>query len=173
MQEKFVRAILFSLLLLVSLGCNSLTQVSENRSTPTVQDTPTPTPTPGSPLPSPGARYKVTGKEGIATYSGIICDLEKPFSLKATTDYWEMDFELTPSSAHSGTFTITGTHFEAGPYTGEGTYVVSPLNEEMSQLSLNFTSLIQHLKYPGPVDINPGSYHPTLVPLDAWASDCK
>ena len=123
---------------------------------------------------SPG--YKVTGEEGDGqTYSGVVCDLEKPFTLKAKfQSWWEMDFVLTPTSASAGNFTMTGMHFETGPYTGEGVYTISPANEGTYQLALNFTTLIHHVEWPGPVDIlsqTPVSYHPTLIPLDTRECD--
>lgn len=118
---------------------------------------------------SPG--YKVTGQEGGNTYSGIICDLEKPFTLKANFEpWWEMNFELTPTSAQAGTFTITGAHYETGPYDGYGTYTISSVNEATSTLTLKFTTLMHHTSI-GSFDVNPGEYHPTLVPLDTQECD--
>jgi hypothetical protein len=117
----------------------------------------------------------VTGEVNGNSYSGVVCDLEKPFTLKAKfLSWWEMDFVLTPTSASAGNFTMTGMHFETGPYTGEGVYTISPANEGTYQLALNFTTLIHHVEWPGPVDIlsqTPVSYHPTLIPLDTRECD--
>jgi hypothetical protein len=75
--------------------------------------------------------YRVTGQEGQqqVTYSGLICDLAKPFTLTANTNWWEMTFQLTPASPpagssqagnpQAGTFTVTGIHNDVGPYAGE------------------------------------------------------
>ncbi len=180
-RRKIYSTVLFSLILLVILGCNPAAQGPNNQNTltPTPQDIPTLTLTSYSiellstdtptPTPTPLVRsYKVTGQEGINVYSGMIYDLENPFTIKANTQYWEMDFELTPTSSQAGTFTMTGTHYEAGPYDGEGTYTIGPMNAGTCQLSLNFTTLIHYLKWPGPVDLlsqGPISYHPILTLL--------
>lgn len=170
MQRKDLLAIMFGIVMLLSLGCNT-TQMPNSQNTPSTQDTPTPTPTPIN-LPNPVSHYKVMGQEGEqnVTYSGIICNLEKPFTLKANTNWWEMNFELTPTNSQTGTFTITGTHSEAGPYNGEGTYIIGPKNEGMSRLTLKFTTLIQDTSI-GSFDVNPGEYHPTLIPLDTRECD--
>jgi hypothetical protein len=119
--------------------------------------------------------YKVTGEINGNSYSGVVCDLEKPFTLKAKfLSWWEMDFELTPTSAQAGTFTMTGMHFETGPYTGEGVYTISPANEGTYQLALNFTTLIHHSDVFGAVDAlshGPISYYPTLIPLETRECD--
>lgn len=184
MQRKHRLAIMFSIVMLLSPGCNLATQLPNSRNTPTsytpqplpnsqntpsAQDTPTPTPIG---LPNPVSHYKVTGQEGEqnVTYSGIICNLEKPFTLKANTNWWEMNFELTPTNSQTGTFTITGAHYEAGPYNGEGTYIIGPINEGMSRLTLKFTTLIHDTSI-GSFDVNPGEYHPTLIPLDTRECD--
>jgi len=180
MQKRHLLAILFCVVVLVSLGCNPAIQLPNSQNTQSVQEIPTPTPTSYLPnpiysptpvyLPTPAPHYKVTGQNGETTYSGVACDLEKPFTFKANFEpWWEMNLELTPASAQAGTFTLTGTHRDAGPYTGEGVYTISPANEGTYQLTLNFTTFIQHLEWPGPVDLlsqGPISYHPTLVPFD-------
>jgi len=110
--------------------------------------------------------YKVTGQEGQqqVTYSGLICDLEKPFTLTASTNWWEMIFELTPASPQAGSFTVTGTHYDVGTYAGEGTYTVSSVNEQLSQLTLNFTTLTETTSL-GVITVTPSPYHVDLIPL--------
>lgn len=118
--------------------------------------------------------YKVTGTEGQqnVTYSGVICDLEKPFTLDATTEWWKLTFQLTPFSAEAGTFTVSGPQYDVGTLAGEGSYTISATSETESQLTLNFTNLTLSTSLDVHT-ITPPPYHVTLVPLDTRECDNK
>ena len=114
---------------------------------------------------SPG--YKVTGQYDGFTFSGVICDLEKPFKMKAVGPMWESNFEFTPANSMSGTFTVTGA-FSAGGITttAEGTYTVSPANDGTYQLILESPSGTYNTEWGSTGDMPGGSAPVTLTPLD-------
>ncbi len=156
--RKYQLTVLFSVVLLVSLGCNPATQLPHNQNTPSVQDTPTSyvpqllptsqntpsvqdtlTPTPTSFGPSlHDLSYKAVG-EGIS-YSGTICDLQKPFTLISKSPYNDFTVQFTPSSTEAGSFTIKGSMVGGVGTTyidGSGHYTVTSLGGRATQLILN------------------------------------
>ena len=69
--------------------------------------------------------YRATGQDGEVVYSGVICDLEKPFEVTGKHPLFTFPFRFVPSSATAGTasyqaswavINTTG----GGPYTIEG-----------------------------------------------------
>ncbi len=156
MPQKHEITILFSVVLLIGLGCNPTLQLPKSQSTPTLtpqaaltltptsyvphplpEDTQTPTPT-STPH---GLSYKAVG-EGIS-YSGTICDLEKPFTLISKSQYNDFTVQFTPSSTEAGSFTIKGSLFggAGGAGTtyidGSGHYTVTSGGGKATQLILN------------------------------------
>lgn len=73
--------------------------------------------------------YRAAGKTADLTYSGMVCDLEKPFTVKGSIIGYKFDF--TPTSATAGTVTISAagmmvTSEGGGSYTIEGADTDTP-----------------------------------------------
>ena len=117
--------------------------------------------------------YKVTGEyDGFTFSSGVICDLEKPFTFKANGPMWESNFETAPNNSVSGTFSVTGALTIGGVTTvSGGTYTISPANDGTYQLTLESPSgtFTTEQGYTG--DMPGGSATLTLTPLDTQECD--
>lgn len=119
---------------------------------------------------SPG--YKVTGQYDEFTFSGVICDLEKPFTFKANGPMWESNFEFTPTNSQSGTFIVRGALTIGGVTTvAEGTYTVSPANDGTYQLTLESPSGTYTTEQGHTGDMPGGTAPVTLTPLDTQECD--
>jgi hypothetical protein len=69
--------------------------------------------------------YAASGSDAPTVYSGVVCSLEKPFTVKGFNGAFETTNEFTPASALHGTAHLTGgwlgmTWIGDGPYTVEG-----------------------------------------------------
>lgn len=84
-----------------------------------------------------GRGYKAGGHEGQNDYSGVICDLEQPFTVNATSPYYELPIQLVPSSAEAGSFSYSYTFSGGGTATGQGLYTVNGDEAGAHQLILN------------------------------------
>lgn len=75
--------------------------------------------------------YRATGQTADTTYSGVICSLEKPFTVNANNPVIAYPFEFIPSSATNGTVSFKATipmlhAFGSGTYTIEGADTKTP-----------------------------------------------
>ena len=67
--------------------------------------------------------YRATGNQGALVYSGIICDLESPFSVTGTAPDYIYTYNFSPSSATGGTGSFSAAEYKLGAtgnYTVEG-----------------------------------------------------
>lgn len=89
-----------------------------------------------------GEAYKAIGQGGVESYTGLICDLEKPFTLKADIGAYNMTVNFKPSNKNSGFFDMSGT-IDLGnsvtSVTGAGPYTVKRVDGEATQLILTFS----------------------------------
>lgn len=75
--------------------------------------------------------YKATGSDGPTVYSGVICDLEKPFEVTGKHPIFTFPFKFVPSSATAGTASYATvasgiTAAQSGSYTIEGADTDTP-----------------------------------------------
>ncbi|MDQ2974910.1 MAG: hypothetical protein M3R69_05790 [Acidobacteriota bacterium] len=64
--------------------------------------------------------YSASGKEGDTVFSGVICDLEKPFTLTTNNPFMPL-FEFVPSSSTGGTWRYSYTNGVSGEGMGQYT----------------------------------------------------
>ena len=69
--------------------------------------------------------YKVSGQDGPVAYSGVVCDLERPFAVTGTHPLFEMTYNFVPSgpTAGSASYAVKWGPMNAaqsGPYSVEG-----------------------------------------------------
>jgi len=78
--------------------------------------------------------YRVSGQNSDMTYSGVICDLAKPFAITGTiAGSINYKFDFMPMSAAGGAFTMSGGgNLGAGVFKGHGsgTYTIEGLESE-------------------------------------------
>lgn len=75
--------------------------------------------------------YRVSGQDGPVTYSGVVCDLERPFSITGTHPLFEMTYNFVPSGPAAGTASYSVrwgsmSATQSGPYTVEGADTDTP-----------------------------------------------
>ncbi len=156
MRKEFVRAVLFCLLLLVSVGCGAPPSgLLTPTPTPGPAGTPTATPTKFVPGPLPGETqtptptatpagesYKAVYQEAVG-YSGTICDLGKPFTLVSQSAINDITVKFTPTGSEAGAFTLKGSLFGGAGGVGvtnidaTGEYTVTRAGGKATQLVLN------------------------------------
>jgi hypothetical protein len=72
--------------------------------------------------------YRATGNQGVA-YSGMICDLAKPFAVTGTAPDYIYTYNFSPSSATGGTGNFSAPEYKLGAtggYTVEGAETENP-----------------------------------------------
>lgn len=67
--------------------------------------------------------YKAIGTTADAQFSGVVCDLESPFTVNADVKIIQFALKFTPSSATNGTWTMSGS-MPMITGSGEGTYTI-------------------------------------------------
>ena len=85
--------------------------------------------------------YRASGRTGDLTYSGVICDLSKPFTVNGSLINYKFDF--FPTSAAAGAFTITaGGMLGAGQFAagGGGTYTIEGADTDKPRIVLTGSS---------------------------------
>ena len=114
-----------------------------------------------------GGAFTVTGQYDVFTFSGVICNLEKPFTIKANGPMWESNFEFTPANSQSGSFIVKGA-LSSGEVTSaaEGTYTIGPAINGAYQLILESPSGTYNTDWGITGDMPGGSAALTLTPLD-------
>jgi hypothetical protein len=110
-----------------------------------------------------GQGYKAIGQEGTQIYSGVICDLEQPFTVNATSPYYVLPIQLVPSSAEAGSFSYSYTFSSGATVTGQGRYTVNGDEAGAHQLILNVEDLIA--TFQGAEAHEAYQMHIDLVPL--------
>ncbi len=86
--------------------------------------------------------YKVSGTSHDETYTGVVCDLEKPFTVKGA-GLADFAFNFTPSSPMSGTVAYNAGYTPGGASAyeaGKGSYTVTGTDTEQPRITLNLTS---------------------------------
>ncbi len=68
--------------------------------------------------------YKATGQSRDSVISGVVCDLEKPFSLNAKDPLGSFDFNFVPANSTSGTVSWS-VNYHIASESGSGTYTVA------------------------------------------------
>ena len=116
------------------------------------------------------AGYKATGSWGGMTWSGTVCDLEKPFTINGNSQLTFI-FKFTPSSRTAGTASVGGGGMGVTLHDGSGTYTVTGLDTDSPRVALTMESFKG--SYPGVGTAEGGGTRIIqLVPLDANSNEC-
>jgi hypothetical protein len=109
--------------------------------------------------------YSASGKMGTTVFSGDICDLEKPFTIK-TNNQFLTSFEFVPSSPTKGTWSFSTKNGVVGG--GGGEYTITGTDTEKTGIELNGSSSAygQGPRTRTPTLSGSGPIHIDLVPLD-------
>jgi len=79
--------------------------------------------------------YRATGSDGPVVYSGVICSLEKPFTVTGTHPIFIFPFKFEPSSATAGTASYkTGSSGISA--SGSGSYTIVGLDTDTPRILL-------------------------------------
>jgi hypothetical protein len=81
-----------------------------------------------------GQGYRASGKVGTTVFSGDICDLKKPFTVKNNNQYMQ-SFEFAPSSPTAGTWSFSYKNGVVGR--GGGEYTIEGTETEKTAIVLN------------------------------------
>lgn len=108
--------------------------------------------------------YRAAGKTADLSYSGTICDLEKPFTVNGSVIGYKFNF--TPSSATGGKVTITAAGMMVTAE-GGGSYTIEGIDSDKPRIAVN-ASVAGH----SPVGSKTGSgtIYIDLIPL---TDECK
>lgn len=105
--------------------------------------------------------YKVSGKDGPVSYSGVVCDLAKPFDVTTTMGPMTFSTKFAPVNASSGIASWGATY--GGPRgIGSGPYNVEPSGDGY-KITLHMTS---SLTLAGKEAGGSGDVHIVLTPLE-------
>ncbi|HVQ36322.1 MAG TPA: hypothetical protein VMS31_02240 [Pyrinomonadaceae bacterium] len=111
--------------------------------------------------------YRATGRTADVVYSGVICSLDKPFTVIGTYAFGSVSFDFVPSSATSGT---AGYSVSPGgvKLTGSGIYTIEGVDSETPKI---LWSLSMNMSAPGASRSHGGTAPIDLVPLET--DECK
>jgi hypothetical protein len=112
--------------------------------------------------------YRATGQSFGMSYSGLICNLEQPFTIKGKT-MLDFTFHFTPSSTNAGSVAIEMVGY-GGTGEGGGTYTIQGLGTEKPRIEINgsYTG-----RFPQGSAVGSGPRLIDLVPLEANECDQK
>jgi hypothetical protein len=86
--------------------------------------------------------YRATGGTADVTYSGVICSLDKPFTVIGTYGFGNVPFKFVPSSATNGTASYS-VNPSGVQLTGTGTYTIEGVDTDSPKIvwsvSMNMT----------------------------------
>ena len=84
---------------------------------------------------SPGFKYSL--KPADVEYSGMICDLEKPFDWHAKHPIATMTIHFMPAEAHSGSLVIDGSYPPKITFDGSGTYELLDMDSKSPRMKIH------------------------------------
>ncbi|MFO1464065.1 MAG: hypothetical protein U1F66_09815 [bacterium] len=108
--------------------------------------------------------YRVDEQFGPTKWTGVICSLEKPFTLHGSHPVVKFTLEFTPSSVTSGSWSLKTSIAAPASAFGSGTYRIEGANAETPRLVLAGTDTVTAMGRTGTVSHNPGNVK--LIPLD-------
>ncbi len=83
--------------------------------------------------------YRASGQNGSVVYSGVICELEEPFSATGSHPLFSFPFKFVPTSAVAGTMSyVTGASGISAA--GTGTYTIEGADTENPRILVNSRS---------------------------------
>jgi hypothetical protein len=106
--------------------------------------------------------YRATGQEGGFVYSGVICSLDKPFTVNGT-GFRTDAYEFVPSSATAGTWSFN-TKWDIATFEGSGSYTIEGADTDKPRILLQGSG--SGTIPPGRVQGSGGTGHIDLVPLE-------
>jgi len=108
--------------------------------------------------------YRATGSGGGLTFSGTVCDLEKPFIINGQSQLTFI-FKFTPSSLTTGAVSVGGGGGGVTLHSVSGTYTVTGLDTDKPTIALSMESFKG--SYPGVGTAQgSGTRNIDLVPLE-------
>lgn len=106
--------------------------------------------------------YRASGQDGPVVYSGVICNLDKPFTVKGTHPMLVYPLKFVPSSTTGGTFSYA---VSSGMMSmeGGGTYTVEGLDTDKPHIVCKVSSTA---RIPTASSSGSGIGNIVLIPLD-------
>ncbi|MGH9901083.1 MAG: hypothetical protein ACRD68_04495, partial [Pyrinomonadaceae bacterium] len=84
--------------------------------------------------------YRATGQTADVVYSGMICSLEKPFTVTGTSPLVRYPFEFIPSSATAGTASFNA-RVSMITMEGSGSYTIEGANTNKPRIAMTMGSV--------------------------------
>jgi len=109
--------------------------------------------------------YRASGHAGDLDFSGVICDLEKPFTVEGSVINYKFNF--FPTSTNSGTFSVSAAGMMV-TVAGGGTYQIEGLDSDKPRIAVT-GSAVGHA--PMATREGSGKFYIDLTPL-ADAGEC-
>ncbi len=110
--------------------------------------------------------YQATGQYLRLVVSGVICDLEKPFTLKGKS-MLDFTFRFTPSSSNAGSVAISMSGY-GGTGEGSGTYTIAGIETDNPKMTVTATYIG---RFPPGSAMGSGPLHIDLAPLETRECD--
>ena len=107
-------------------------------------------------------KYRANGKTGDAVYSGVICSLEKPFTVTATIPIITYPFKFVPSSATAGTVSFNAA-IPMLTVEGSGSYKIERADTDKPRIAMTASSTGHTPKFS---ESGGSTVYIDLVPLD-------
>ncbi len=110
--------------------------------------------------------YTASGSDGPTSYSGVVCSLDKPFTVTASNNLVTFPLMFVPSSATAGTMSYTAAR-ETLSMIGSGTYVIEGSDTETPKILAQTKSTLSSHGYSSS---GGGPAHIILTPITT--SEC-
>ncbi len=109
-----------------------------------------------------GRSYEASGQDGPTSYSGVVCDMEKPFTVTGTHPLIVHTFKFVPSNATAGTMSYS-TGGGGMTISGSGTYTITGADTDSPEIVVNVASTA---RVPLASSSGSGVAHIHLTPLN-------
>jgi hypothetical protein len=106
--------------------------------------------------------YSASGQDGPTTYSGVVCSLEKPFTITANNGFLTYPLNFAPSNGTTGTLSYLTT-WKVLTMSGSGTYTVEGADSDKLRILAQTKSTLSSM---GRSSSGGGPAHIDLTPLD-------
>jgi len=111
--------------------------------------------------------YRASGSDGPTSYSGVVCSLEKPFTITGNNTLVPYPLKFVPSSGTVGTLSYSAT-YKLLTMAGEGTYTIEGADTNKPRILAQTKSTLSGMSHSSS---GGGPAHIDLTPLDT--DECK
>jgi hypothetical protein len=111
--------------------------------------------------------YRASGRDGPTSYSGVVCSLDKPFTITGNNALVAFPLKFVPSSGTAGTLSYSAT-YKFLTMAGAGTYTIEGADTDKPRILAETKSTLSGM---GRSSSGGGPAHIDLTPLDT--DECK